>query len=288
MTTAQPGSGSTVRRIVLGSQLRRLRESKSISREEAGWHIRGSESKISRIELGRVSFKLRDIDDLLTMYDVTDPAERDALLDLAREANTPGWWHNFGDLLPNWFQTYIGLEESAQLIRTYELQFIPGLLQTEGYARAVIALGKPNAPVEEIERRVRVRMEREQLLMKPTAPKLWAVIDEAALRRPIGGSTLMRAQLEHLIDMAELRNVTVQVLPFQVGGHAAECGAFNILRFREQDLPDIVYIEQLTSALYLDKRDDVDEYAQVMERVSVDALPPDRTILALKQVLSET
>ncbi|GGO84681.1 helix-turn-helix domain-containing protein [Wenjunlia tyrosinilytica] len=287
MSTVQPGGGSMVRRILLGSQLRRLRESKGITREEAGYSIRGSESKISRMELGRVSFKERDVADLLTLYGVTDDTERSALLGLAREANAAGWWHSYGDVLPSWFQTYVGLEEAASLIRTYEVQFVPGLLQTEDYARTVTMLGQPAAPSEEIERRVALRMQRQKLLVSERAPKLWAVIDEAALRRPLGGRKVMRAQVERLVELTDQAGVTIQVMPFQFGGHAAEGGAFSILRFPEQDLPDVVYLEQLTSALYLDKRDDVDQYSQAMERLCVDSLAPDRTVSLLSRIAKE-
>jgi transcriptional regulator with XRE-family HTH domain len=288
MPTAQPGSGSTVRRILLGSQLRRLREAKGISREEAGYEIRASESKISRMELGRVSFKDRDVADLLTMYGVTDETEREALLNLTREANATGWWHSYGDILPSWFQVYVGLEEAASVIRTYEVQFVPGLLQTPDYARAVIIAGQPNATTAEVERRVGLRTQRQLILNRERPPRLWAVLDEAALRRPIGGREVMRGQIQHLIDSAAHPNVTIQVMPFRFGAHAAEGGPFTLLRFPEPDLPDVVYLEQLTSALYLDKRDDVDQYTEVMERLSVDGLPPDRSVDLLTRILKET
>ncbi|MEU8135361.1 helix-turn-helix domain-containing protein [Streptodolium elevatio] len=288
MPTAQPGSGSTVRRILLGSQLRRLREAQGISREDAGYEIRASESKISRMELGRVSFKDRDVADLLTMYGVTDETEREALLNLTREANATGWWHSYGDILPSWFQVYVGLEEAASVIRTYEVQFVPGLLQTADYARAVIVAGQPNAAAPEIERRVGLRTQRQLILERDRPPRLWAVLDEAALRRPIGGRDVMRGQIQHLIDAAAHPHVTIQVMPFRFGAHAAEGGPFTLLRFPEPDLPDVVYLEQLTSALYLDKRDDVDQYTEVMERLSVDGLPPDRSVDLLARILKET
>ena len=275
--TPEPGAGPTVLRILLGSQLRRLREERNVTREDAGYAIRASESKISRIELGRVGFKERDVSDLLTLYGVVDPADREALLSLAREANQPGWWHKYGDILPQWFQAYVGLEAAASLIRTYEVQFIPGLLQTEDYARAVVLLGNGNAPKEEIDRRVQLRMERQQLLDRANAPRFWAIIDEAVLRRPIGGRDVMRAQLDLLAELSERPNVTLQIIPFGFGGHAAAGGAFSLLRFPDQTLPDIVYIEQLTSALYLEKREDVDTYLESMERLAVEADSPDRS-----------
>ncbi|MFI2606973.1 helix-turn-helix domain-containing protein [Kitasatospora sp. NPDC018619] len=287
MTTVQPGGGSMVRRILLGSQLRRLREARGITREDAGYAIRASESKISRMELGRVSFKERDVADLLSLYGVDDGVEREALLGLVREANKSGWWHSFNDVLPGWFQTYVGLEEAAQLIRTYEVQFIPGLLQSEEYARAVFGQSRPVISEEEVERRVSLRLRRQKLLTEGGSPRLWAVIDEAALRRPVGGPQVMRGQVQYLIDVAEQANVVIQVMPFRFGAHAGESGAFTILRFPEQDLADVVYLEQLTSALYLDKRDDVDAYIQVMERLCVDSLTPERTIDLLASILKE-
>ncbi|MCP2337018.1 transcriptional regulator with XRE-family HTH domain [Actinomadura rupiterrae] len=288
MAPETPGTGSTVRRILLGSQLRRLREAQGVSRQDAGYVIRASESKISRLELGRVSFKERDVEDLLTLYGVSDARERNALLQLARDANTPGWWHRYTDVLPSWFQTYVGLEESAALIRTYELQFVPGLLQSEGYARAIIQQGNAGAPESEIEQRVSLRLQRQERLTAPDAPRLWAVLDESALKRPIGGPEVMRGQLEHLIEVSKLPNVTIQVMPFKFGAHAAEGGAFTILRFPEQDLPDVVYVESLTGAMYLDKRDDVDTYLQAMERLSVDSATPEHTVELLGDFLRET
>jgi len=284
--TAQPGSGPTVLRILLGSQLRMLREVKGITREEAGYAIRASGSKISRMELGRVSFKERDVTDLLKLYGV-DEDETATLVELAIQANSPGWWHKYGDVLPDWFQVYVGLEEAASLIRLYEVQFVPGLLQTADYARAVVRLGQPGAAPEEIERRISLRMGRQELLTKPGGPRLWAIVDEAALRRPIGGKEVMRAQLEQLILATEEPQVTLQVMPFRSGGHAAEAGAFTIMRFPEPDLPDVVYLEQLTSALYLDKRDDVEKYTEVMERLSVESESPERSVHILSGMLEE-
>ena len=288
MDASQLAGGPTVLRRLLGAQLRRLRERQGITREEAGYAIRASGSKMSRLELGRVGFKERDVADLLTLYGVTDDRERESLLELARDANTPGWWHRYGDVLPGWFETYVGLEEAAALIRTYEVQFIPGLLQTEEYARAVISLGNSAAPSDEIEQRVSLRITRQKLLARGDGPRLWAVVDEAALRRPIGGREVMRGQIERLIEVSKLPGVILQVLPFRVGGHTAEAGAFTILRFPESDLPDVVYVEQLTSALYLDRRDDVDAYMEAMERLCVVSAPPDNTAEILSRILQET
>lgn len=282
---AGESSGSVVRRILLGSQLRRLRDSRGITREAAGYSIRASESKISRMELGRVSFKARDVEDLLTLYGVTDEVERDSLLGLAREANVAGWWHSFGDVLPGWFQTYIGLEGAASLIRIYEVQFVHGLLQTEGYAHAVVSRGMRGAPAAEIDRRVALRLERQKALVAERAPRFHAVLDEAALRRPYGGREVMRGQLRHLIEMSEQPNVTLQVMPFSFGGHAGESGSFTMLRFPESDLSDIVYLEQLTSALYLDKAEEVAQYEKAMVRLHADSPGPEESRDLLRGLL---
>lgn len=278
MTTVQSGSGSMVRRILLGSQLRRLRESKGITREAAGYSIRASESKISRMELGRVSFKERDVADLLTLYGISDDAERSTLLGLVREANVAGWWHGFGDVLPSWFQTYVGLEESASVIRSYESQFVHGLLQADEYSRAVIELGRPDAPAEEIERRLDLRHKRQKLLAGENAPQIVAVMDEAVVRRGFGGAEVMRAQVRHLVEVSQQPNVTVQLLPLEFTGYSAGAsGTFTQLTFPESDVSDVVYVEQLTGAMYIDKRDEVDQYHVVMEKLCADSLSPAAT-----------
>jgi transcriptional regulator with XRE-family HTH domain len=285
--TAAESGGSVVRRILLGSQLRRLRETRGITREAAGYSIRASESKISRMELGRVSFKARDIEDLLTLYGVADERERGALLGLAREANVAGWWHSYSDVLPGWFPTYIGLEGAASLIRIYEVQFVHGLLQTEAYAHAVVTRGMrdPSKQCAEIERRVALRLERQKVLVSERAPRFHAVLDEAALRRPYGDRAVMQGQLRHLIEISEQPNVTLQVMPFSFGGHAGETGAFTMLRFPESDLSDVVYLEQLTSALYLDKREEIAHYERVMERLHEDSPGPEESRDLLRGLL---
>ncbi|MFI6496438.1 helix-turn-helix domain-containing protein [Nonomuraea typhae] len=264
-------------RILLGTQLRNLRTAKGISREDAGYAIRASHAKISRLELGQVSFKQRDVADLLTLYGVSDEAERAPLLDLARQANAPGWWHKYADLLPSWFEVYIGLEGAASIIRTYENQFVPGLLQVPAYARAVIMLAHDQDDQEGIDRRVSLRTARQRRLDADPRLTLWAVIDEAVLRRTLGGPEVMRAQVEHLLEVTAQTNVTLQVMPFDRGGHAAAGGPFSILRFPERELPDVVYMEQLTSALYLDKPAETEHYVKVMDRLSVQADSPSAT-----------
>ena len=284
----EPRGGPTVLRIMLGNQLRRLREAGGITPDEAGYEIRGSRSKISRIEHGRVGFKERDIEDLLTLYGVTDEQVRAGMLALARQANSPGWWAKYNDILPEWFEPYLGLEMAASLIRNFEIQFVHGLFQTEDYARAVTALGYGPLSTDETERRVSLRMRRQEVLTGVDPPRVWFVIDEAALRRPVGGRAVMRAQLNHLADVASLPNVTIQVVPFGRGGHAAASGSFTILRFGEPDLPDVVYIEQLTTALYLEKPEDVDHYMEVMNHLSTQALTPARSARFLSEITRET
>ncbi|GAA2780752.1 helix-turn-helix domain-containing protein [Saccharopolyspora taberi] len=279
-------SGPTARRLVLGSQLRRLREANGISREDAGYSIRGSGSKISRLELGRVGFKERDVSDLLTLYKVTDEDERASFLEMVRKSNEPGWWHRYSDLVASWFQDYVGLEESASRIQTFELQFVPGLLQTERYARAISSQGRPESSDDEIERRVKLRMQRQRLFQQPRAPRLWAVIDESVLLRPIGGRKVLREQIEHLLEVTKLPTISLQVVPLEVGRSAAE-GAFTILRFAEPEIPDIVYLEHLCGALYLDKPDDVELYSKVSHRLAVDALTPEATRKRLSSALEE-
>jgi Domain of unknown function (DUF5753)/Helix-turn-helix domain len=277
-------AGPTVQRLVLGGHLRRLREQACMTTERAAASIRGSHSKISRMEHGRVGFKVRDISDLLTLYGVGEGDEREALLKLASEANTPGWWQAYSDILPHWVEPYFGLEAAASVIREFELQFVPGLLQIEDYARAVIRLG--NLPLEEeVIRRAQARVSRQDILRREDPPKLWAVLDEGALSRMIGGPQVMKAQLRHLIEMCEHPAVTLQILPFSAGAHRAMGGPFTILRYTEPDLRDVVYIEQLTSALYLDKATEVDAYLEVIEEVCLQADPSVKTPGTLQAVL---
>ncbi|MFE9765679.1 helix-turn-helix domain-containing protein [Streptomyces sp. NPDC005808] len=280
-------AGPTVPRMVLGARLRRLREERNISRETAGEAIRASQSKISRLEWGRHGFKMRDVADLLTLYGVTGEAERATLLALAEQSNTAGWWQPYSDVVPAWMQAYLGAEQAASLIRCFEPQVVPGLLQTSDYARAAVRLTHPSASVEEIERRVTLRMKRQQVLHRQRGPQLWAVIDEAALRRPVGGIATMRAQLLHLMEICQLPRVTVQIMSFLAGGHAAVRGPVTIVRLPGDQLPDMVYLEQLASALYPDKPAEIEYYWDVMNRVVVEAESPDATRTILRRILQE-
>ncbi|WP_019818904.1 helix-turn-helix domain-containing protein [Saccharomonospora saliphila] len=285
-SVAEPGTGPTARRMILGAQLRRLRERADIPRADAGYHIRASESKISRLELGRVGFKERDVQDLLTLYGVADSEERAVFLDMVKESNQPGWWQKFNDYMPKWFDDFVGLEEAASRIQTYELQFVPGLLQTEDYARAVITHGLPETASAEAEGRVALRMRRQRLLFRPNAPRLWAVLDESVLHRPIGGGRVHREQLDHLLEMITLPHVTVQVVPYERSGYAAE-GAFTMLRFSEPELPNIGYIEHIGGGLYLDRPDEIELVGRSLDRLAVDAETPERSRQMLLKVRAD-
>jgi transcriptional regulator with XRE-family HTH domain len=272
--------------MVVGSQLRKLREGKGISRGDAGKKIRGSESKISRMELGRVSLKEIDVEDLLTLYDIHEEEERSEFLQMVRDSNQPGWWIRFGDLVPRWFHNYVGLEESASRIQTFEMQFVPGLLQTENYAKSVIARGIPDAPQEEINRRVTVRMQRQRLLSRPRSPRVWAVIDESALHHMVGTDAVMREQLEYLLEVSQSPTIAVQVVPFRRATTGAEV-PFSLLRFAESELADIVYIEYPTGALYLEKPAEVELYVKVTHRLTAEAATPEESREIIMNVLQK-
>jgi transcriptional regulator with XRE-family HTH domain len=277
-------AGPTVLRILLGTQLRRLREARGITAHQAAQAIRASESKISRIELGRNSFREVDIADLLTLYGITEVVEREQMLTLASQANQPGWWHRYQDVLPTWFQSYIGLEESAESIRSYDSQFVPGLLQTEEYSAAVLELGEFSP--EETDRLVFLRKER-QRRFTAGGLRLWAVIDEMALRRPVGNPALMRAQLEYLLEIGDRPGLTLQVTPYPDGASYLVPGSFSILKFATADLPDVVYVEQLTSAMYLDKRSDVEQYTAALDKVGATSTTPEQTKTFIRALLGE-
>ena len=274
--------GPTVLRILLGTHLRRLREAKGISARDAAAAIRASDSKISRIELGRNAIREIDVLDLLTLYGV-EVAEREELLTLAEQANRPGWWHRYNDILPEWFAAYVGMEEAARSIRVYDPQFVPGLLQTEEYASAVLSLG--DFSIEQAERHVVLRTERQRRFREGKL-RLWAIIDEAALRHPVAGIEVHLEQLRYLRDTSDSPTLTLQMLPYGLGGHAAP-GGFSILRFADPDLADVVYVENLTSALYLDKQADVDRYLLAMERLSIMAHDPQRTREIIDDLIKE-
>jgi transcriptional regulator with XRE-family HTH domain len=278
----EPTEGPTVLRILLGTQLRRLRESRGISAQAAAKVIRGSDSKISRMELGRNAIREIDVLDLLTFYGI-DPVEREQLLNLAEQANRPGWWHRFNDILPDWFQSYVGMEEAATSIRVYEPQLIPGLLQTPQYTAAVLTVC--DIPLGEAERHVILRKERQRRFAEGRL-KLWAIVEETALRRPVGSTEILLDQLRYLLSLTGRPNLTLQVIRDGMGGHAVPSG-FAILRFGEADLPDVAYLEHLTSALYFDKRSDVDRYVLAMERLSIISAKPSETREILTTIIDK-
>jgi len=279
-------AGSTVARMMLGGQLRRHREAAGITPDEAGYHIRASRAKISRLETGRARCKERDVLDLLALYGVDDAETVAGLLVLVSQARAQDWWADFSDVLPAWFEPYLGMEASASVIRAFDLQFASGLFQTEEYARAVTVLGHRGARTSEIERRVAVRMKRQELLTATDPPRVWAVLDEAALRRPAAGTPVMRAQVRRLLEVAEMPAVTLQVLPFSAGAQDAG-GTFTILRFTEGGISDVVYVEQLTGATYVDKPDALDYHRDVMNRLASAALAPAATVSFLAAMLRE-
>ncbi|MBO0822020.1 MAG: helix-turn-helix domain-containing protein [Nocardiopsaceae bacterium] len=287
MTEIQP-TGPTVLRMILGRQLRALRERAGLDFDQAAEAILVSPATVRRLEGSDGGLKPMAVKAALHAYGITDPGEIGAFIDLARKASTPGWWHSYSDVLPGWFSTAVGLEEAAALIRSFDPHWIPGLLQTPGYARAAARTGFPDATEEEIERRAGLLAARQRILGRPSPPALWAVIDEAALRRPAAtiGPGAMREQLGKLIDAAAQPRVTLQILPFSAGLHPA-LGAFRLFRFDAPEQPDIVCCESLTSAAYFDKPDEAARYVQVLDRVSAQAAPPADTPALLTEIRKE-
>lgn len=281
-----PGSdepGPTAARLRLGAQLRQLRAAAGLTRAEAAARIRASAPKISRMELGRTGVKQRDLGDLLDLYGLTGGPRRTDLLTLARQASTPGWWTQYRDAVPPWFDHYLGLEQAAGLIQAYDMQFIPGLLQTEEYARAVFRLAG-HLSERQVEQRVRLRLERQRILQRSDPPRLWVILDEAVLRRPVGGAEVMRAQLRQLDEAAERRYVTIQVLPLRAGCQPAYGRPFSVLRFPGGDIPDVVYLELLDRALYLSKPGDLGYYGDVLAHLAAEADPPIASALMFRHL----
>jgi transcriptional regulator with XRE-family HTH domain len=271
------GPGPTLRARRLAIELSSRREAAGLSREEVARRLEWSTSTVFRIETGRSHPQPRSVRDLLDLYGVTGP-ERDGLIQLARDARQPGWWHSFRDVLPNPYEVYIGLETGAISIRNFEPLLIPGLLQTADYARAMIRGGARELDRDEIERRVEVRMSRQQVMLKEDRPRLWAVIDEAVIRRVVGSPAIMAAQLQQLAEAAEHGKTTLQVVPFSAGAHAGTSGPFVILGLPEPAEPDLVYVETLAGDIYLEEPADVDRYTLAFDRLLAAALHPDDSI----------
>lgn len=274
---SEPRSAPTVGQVVLGRRLLDLRERAGLKREEAARILRVTAATVRRMEMAEVALKIPYLQLLLKAYGVSEE-ESDAFVALAEEANQPGWWQRFHDILPGWFSMYVSLEGAAGLIRSYEPHFVPGLMQTEEYARGVMesgAIGQTRP--EDIERHVALRMHRQELLTREDAPRFWVVMDETALRRPVSGPEVMRAQIDKLLEITKLPNVTLQIAPFSSGPHAGTYGPFVLFRFAVPELPDMVYSEYLTGAVYLDARAEVATYLEVMDRMAAQAATAHRT-----------
>ncbi|MET8813344.1 helix-turn-helix transcriptional regulator [Streptomyces sp. NPDC004549] len=284
---SEPRSAPTVGQVVLGRRLLELRERAGLKREEAAHILHVAPATVRRMEMAEVSLKIPYLQLLLRAYGVPDD-EAELFVRLAEDANRPGWWQRFHDILPGWFSMYVSLEEAASLIRSYEPHFVPGLLQTEDYARGVLesgAIGQTSP--DDIERHVALRMRRQDLLTRPDAPRFWAVMDETALRRPVGGPEVMRRQIDKLLEATKLPNVTLQVAPFADGPHPGTYGPFVLFRFAMSELPDMVYSEYLTGAVYLDARSEVAGHLEVMDRMAAQAATAQRTKEILRDLRKE-
>ncbi|WP_328676673.1 helix-turn-helix domain-containing protein [Streptomyces sp. NBC_00322] len=265
----------TVRRRRLGQELRRLRELKGMTAEEVAERLLVSQSKISRLENGRRSISQRDVRDLCGVYEVEDHRIVDSLMQMAKDSRQQGWWHAFGDIP---YSVYIGLETDAASLRVYESLIVPGLLQTREYAQAVIEGMWPEATPSEIDKRIQIRLKRQDRLTDPVNPlRFWAVIDEALLRRVVGNRQIMTDQLNHLAQLSEQPHVTLQVLPYDVGAHPGMYGKFAILEFHEAMDASVVYLEGVTSDLYLEKANDVQSYAVMYEHLRAKALSAEQS-----------
>ncbi|MEV3860883.1 helix-turn-helix transcriptional regulator [Streptomyces sp. NPDC050095] len=273
----------TVGQVVLGRRLRDLREAAGLKRDEAARSLRVTGATIRRMETAEVALKIPYVQMLLELYEVPE-AEIEAFVALAEEANLPGWWQRFHDVLPEWFSLYVSLEGAAELIRSYEPHFVPGLLQTEEYARAVFDAGTVGrSQPDEIERHVSLRMARQSLLTREDAPHLWVVMDETVLRRPPGGPAVLRGQLDRLIEAARLPHVTLQIAEFASGPHPGTFGPFTLFRFPVRELPDMVFSEYVTGALYLDSREEVGVHLEVLDHLVAQAAGAERTVEILEK-----
>ncbi|MFJ6086285.1 helix-turn-helix domain-containing protein [Streptomyces sp. NPDC001002] len=275
----------TVRRRRLGQELRRLRELKGMTAEEVAERLLVSQSKISRLENGRRSISQRDVRDLCGVYEVEDVRIVDSLMQMAKDSRQQGWWHSFGDIP---YSVYIGLETDAASLRVYDPQVVPGLLQTRQYAEALIAGALPETAAADVEKRVQVRLRRQERITAPENPlRLWTVMDEAAVRRIVGNRSLMRDQLEHLVEQSQLPHVTVQVIPFEMGAHPGVNGQYAILEFPDAADSSVVYIEGVTSDLYLEKANDVQKYSVMYEHLRAQALNADQSRQFIADIAKE-
>ncbi len=281
------GGAPTALRVVLGRRLADLREQAGTTFEEAAAALDVTHATIRRMEKAQVGLKVPYVEKLLRLYGVSDTDEIDGFIGLAREANRPGWWHRYRDVLPGWFSAFVSLEAEAEQIRAYEPHYVPGLLQTEGYARAVLRAGMPQTPDEEIDRLVALRVARQELLERKEPPLYWAVLDETVLRRPPGPRAVMREQLDRLIEAAALPQVRLQVMPFAAGLHPAMYGPFHLFRFPVPELADVACAESLVGAAYFDQRDDVSVFREALDRMCAQAAPVHRTEAILSALRKE-
>ncbi|MEV8427684.1 helix-turn-helix transcriptional regulator [Streptomyces sp. HUAS 31] len=273
----------TVGQVVLGKRLQELREASGLGREEAARALRVTAATVRRMETAEVALKIPYVQVLLETYGVPED-EAEAFVSLAEEANQPGWWQRYHDVLPDWFSLYVSLEGAARIVRSYEPHFVPGLLQTEEYARAVLEAGTiGQTGPETIERHVSLRMERQRLLERQDPPHLWVIMDETVLLRPVSGGEVMREQLDKLLEFAERDRVTLQIAEFASGPHPGTYAPFTLFRFAEPELPDMVYTEYLSGALYLDSRKEVAAHLEVLDHMSTAAASAERT----KKILRE-
>ncbi|WP_029391673.1 helix-turn-helix domain-containing protein [Streptomyces xiaopingdaonensis] len=275
---SEPRSAPTVGQLVLGRRLQQLRERAGLKREDAARVLHVAPATVRRMETAEVSLKIPYVKALLETYGVQDPADIEGFVSLTQEANRPGWWQRFHDVLPGWFSVHVSLEGAASLLRAYEPHFVPGLLQTEDYARAVLRSGAVGqTKPDDIERYVALRMERQNLLAAEDGPRLWVLMDETVLRRPAGGPGVMAAQVERLLEATENPRITLQIAEFAAGHHPGTYGPFVLFRFELAELPDMVYVEYLTGAVYLEERSEVASHLEVLDRMSTQAATARRT-----------
>ena len=288
MADSRAGSGApTVLRVVLGKRLQHLREKAGFTYEQAGRALDVTHVTVRRMEKAEVGLKLIYVEKLLQTYGLSEQSEIEEFLDLAKQANQPGWWHSYRDVLPEWFSAFVSLEGESRVIRAYEPHYVPGLLQTESYARAVLRAGMPHAPEEEIRRQVALRLERQAVLERAEPPLLWVVMDETVLRRSIGGPEVMREQIDRLIAATELPYVRLQIMPFSVGPHSAMYGPFHLFRFPIDELPDVAFAESLVGAAYFDQRNEVTTFLEALDRMCAQAAPVSRTEAILSAMRKE-
>lgn len=271
-------SSPTVLRMILGRRLKDLREQAGVSLDGAAQALHVTSLTIRRMEKAEVGLKIPYVEKLLQMYGA-DQQETDEFVEMAEQANQPGWWHRYRDVLPSWFTAYVSLECDARILRTYEPHYVTGLLQTHDYARAILRAGFPNDGEKELEHRVELRLRRQCLLRRSEPPTLWVVMEEAVLHKLIGGPDVMREQIEHLLEASELPTITIDIVPFSAGAHTGAFAPFTYFRFDAPELPDVVYTEFLSGSMYLDQRPDVVAHLEAHNRMSLLSSPTDSKAL---------